>query len=213
MTKDLGTSVTPAAARSVRPPWRDARLWIGVALVATSIAVGARVMAGADDMTRVWAARADLQPGAALGSDDLVIASVRLDAAAQARYLRADAPPPDHQRLLRAVGEGELIPAAALGAEASGVVSVPLSVPGGAAPPSLAPGAVVDVWVTSGDRGEAASPVLDDVVVLEVPATDDVLGAGGDREVVVGVPATARDGVGRVLAAARDGRVSLTREG
>src|SRR5436189_6322466 len=97
VTRDLGTSGTPVAARSVRRPWRETRLWIGVALVATSIAVGARVLAGADDMTRVWAARADLQPGASLGSDDLVVASVRLGAGARERYLRADAPPPDHQ--------------------------------------------------------------------------------------------------------------------
>ncbi|MDO7868944.1 hypothetical protein [Nocardioides jiangxiensis] len=213
MTKDLGTSGTPAAARSLRTPWRDPRLWTGVALVAASIAVGARVMAGADDLTPVWAARSDLQPGVTIRSSDVVATSVHLDDRAARRYLRADRPLPHDRRVLRAVAEGELVPAAALGAEAAGVVSVPVSVPAGAVPPSLVPGAVVDVWVASGDRGEAASPVLDDVVVLEVPAPDELLGAGSDREVVVGVPATARDGVGRVLAAARDGRVSITREG
>jgi hypothetical protein len=111
------------------------------------------------------------------------------------------------------VGAGELLPTGALGAADDGLLTVPLSVPSGAVPPSLEPGAVVDVWVASGDRGEAAVPVLDDVVVREVPTVDELMGAGGDRQVIVGVPAESRDGVGRVLAAARDGRVSITREG
>lgn len=213
VTKDLGTSDAPAAARSVRPAWRDTRLWVGVALVAASITLGARVMASADDLTRVWAVRSDLPAGAAVDRDDLVAAAVRLDDAAAAHYLPVTDPLPEAAHLVRAVGAGELLPAAALGAAADGLVTVPLSVPSGAVPPSLAPGAVVDVWVASGDRGEAAEPVLDDVVVREVPAADEMLGAGGERQVVVGVPADARDGVGRVLAAARDGRVSITREG
>lgn len=213
VTKDLGTSDTPAAARSVTSPWRDTRLWIGVALVAGSIALGARVLAGADDMTQVWAARVDLQPGAPVSADDVVARSVRLDNAAAGRYLPVDGPWPDEDHLLRGVGEGELLPAAALGSPERGVVAVPISVPAGAVPPSVAAGAVVDVWVTSGDRGEDAAPILDDVVVLEVPPVEELLGAGGDRQVVVGVPADAREGVGKVLAAGRDGRVSITREG
>lgn len=213
VTKDLGTSDAPAAARSVRPAWRDTRLWVGVALVAASITLGARVMAGADDRIQVWAARADLEAGATVEPDDLVAAAVRLDDASADRYLVVTEQLPDDAHLLRAVGAGELLPAAALGAPADGLITVPLSVPSGAVPPSLVAGAVVDVWVTSGDRGEAAVSVLDDVVVREVSTADEMLGAGGERQVVVGVPADARDGVGRVLAAARDGRVSITREG
>jgi hypothetical protein len=213
VTKDLGPSDTPAAARSVTQPWRDPRLWIGVALVAGSIALGARVLAGADDTTQVWAARADLQPGTTLTPDDLIATPVRLDAVAADRYLAVDAAWPDDDQLLRAVGQGELLPTAAIGPPATGLVAVPVSVPPGAVPPSLVVGAVVDVWVTAGDRQEAASPVLDDVVVLELPAADEMLGAAGDRQVVVGVPAEERDGVGQVLAASRDGRVSITREG
>lgn len=213
VTKDLGISDAPAAARSVRPAWRDTRLWVGVALVAASITLGARVMAGADDLTRIWAVRGDLQAGATVQADDLVTVAVRLDDAAAARYLSVAEPLPDDLHLVRAVGAGELLPAAALGAPADGLMTVPLSVPSGALPPSLEAGAVVDVWVFSGDRGEAAVPVLDDVVIREVAPVDEMLGAGGERQVVVGVPTDARDGVGRVLAAARDGRVSITREG
>jgi hypothetical protein len=213
VTKDLGPSDTPAASRSVTTPWRDTRLWTGIALVAGSIALGARVLSGADDMTQVWAARADLQPGVQLSPDDLVVARVRLDDAASERYLLVDGPLPEEDRLVRAVGQGELVPAAALGAGDLGVVAVPVSVPARAVPPSLAAGSVVDVWVTSGERNEEATAVLDDVTVLEVPAVDEMLGAGGDRQVVVGVPAEARGGVGRVLAAGRDGRVAITREG
>lgn len=213
VTKDLGISDAPAAARSVRPAWRDTRLWVGVALVAASITLGARIMASADDLTRVWATRGDLQAGATVEADDLVAAAVRLDDAAASRYLSVGEPLPEDVHLLRAVGAGELLPAAALGAPADGLMTVPLSVPSGAMPSSLAAGAVVDVWVASGDRGEAAVPVLDDVLVREVAAVDEMLGAGGERQVVVGVPSDARGGVGRVLSAARDGRVSITQEG
>lgn len=213
VTKDLGTSGTPAAARAVRPAWRDTRLWIGVALVAASITLGARVMAGADDLTRVWALRTDLQAGATVQPDDLVAAAVRFDGAAAAHYLPVADPLPEDLRLLRAVGAGELLPSAALGAPTDGLMTVSVSVPSGALPPSLETGAVVDVWVAAGDGGQAAVPVLDDVLVREVPAADELLGAGGERQVVIGVPAASRAGVGRVLAAVRDGRVAITREG
>jgi hypothetical protein len=71
----------------------------------------------------------------------------------------------------------------------------------------------VDIWVTSGDRGDAANAVLDDVVVVGLPSNDDGLGPAGNRQVLVGVPDAQRAGVGQVLAAAHDGRVALTREG
>lgn len=213
VTKDLGTSDAPAATRGVKPAWRDARLWIGVALVAGSIAIGSRVVAAADDTTRVWAARADLDAGARVTVEDLVPATVRLEGAAHDSYLPVDAPLPAADRLDRPVAAGELLPTSALGDGVSGLAAVPVVVPAQGVPGSLRVGSRVDIWVVTGDNGEAAAPVLDDVTVLELPAVDELLGAAGDRQIVVGVAAADRGGVGRVLAAGRDGRVSVTVEG
>ena len=42
----------PRATRSRRPGWRNPRLLIGLALVAGSVLVGARLVAAADDTVR-----------------------------------------------------------------------------------------------------------------------------------------------------------------
>lgn len=213
VTKDLGPSETPAAARASTSPWRDPRLWTGIALVAGSIVVGAQVFAAADDTTQVWSARRDLGVGTEVAREDLVPLEVRLSDRVLRRYLAPGDDLPAGGRLSRPVGAGELVAASAFGETGPGLVAVPVAVPAGAVPASLVTGSVVDVWVTAGDRGEPAVPALEDVVVLEAPEVDDVLGGSGERRLVVGVPAGHDGGVGSVLAAGRDGRLSLTVEG
>ncbi len=211
VTKDLGPSETPTAARASTSPWRDPRLWTGVALVAGSIVVGGQVLAAADDTTEVWAARADLAAGARVTAHDLVTVGVKLDRRSLARYLVPGDELPD-DALLHRVAAGELMAESAFGDAAAGLVAVPLAVAVGSAPSSLAVGSHVDVWVTSADRSEPAAPALDGVIVLEAPAVDEVLGGGGERRLVVGVPAAQDDGIGQVLAAGHDGRIALTVE-
>lgn len=203
----------PPAARATAPGWRDPRLWIGVALVAGSIMVGAKVVSDAGDMTQVWAARSDLAPGQSVGRADLVSVQVHLDAAQEQTYLPVAAGLPDAAVLTRAVAEGELLPALAFADDGSDLVEVPVWAPADAIPTGLEVGAHVDVWVTSGDASKAAEAVLADVVVVALPAVDDAFGPGGNRQVLVGVTQEQRGDVGRVLAAAHDGRVALTREG
>ena len=77
---------------------------------------------------------------------------------------------------------------------------------------------MVDVWVApkvtavSGAEAKAVR-VLDDVVVVAVPRTTDSLAPQSTRQVIVGVPADARPGLGTALGGISDGRVVVARKG
>lgn len=177
--------------------------------------LGARLMGSADDTVEVWAARTELVPGQPLTADDLQARRVRFaDPDDERRYLKVGADLPTDATLSRAVGRGELVPATALGDPDSAVVEVPLSLAGDDIPNRLRAGDTVDVYLlsepgakTTGDR------IFDDVAVRAIPAADDTFGASGERQVLVAVPEDQADDIGRVLAAARDDRISLTRQG
>ena len=104
----------PTAARLQKPRWRDTRLVVGLLLVLTSAALGSFVVAHADDRTAVYAARGPLVPGQQLGEDNLTRVDVRLGSELS-RYLQATAEPAPDRYVLREVGAGELVPAAAVG--------------------------------------------------------------------------------------------------
>lgn len=216
VSTQLGKHDAPPATRATRPGWRDPRLWIGVALVAGSVLVGARLLGGADDTIEVWAATSDLAPGHPVQEADLTARRVRLDEGHAGLYLPVEGDLPDGAELARAVGAGELVPAGALGDSGRGLQEVPVWAPHDAVPGNLEAGAVVDVWVTprSGEpEDQGARLVLDDVVVVAAPRSGDGLGPSGNRQVLVGVSPEDAEGVGLVLAAAKDDRVVLVREG
>jgi hypothetical protein len=175
--------------RASRPSWRDPRLAVGVALVCLSVLVGARVLASADDTVAVLAARGDLVAGQRVGSEDLVEVRLRFTSEDDAdRYLAAGDELPRDAVLLRPVGPGELVPRTSLSTEDGGLVEVPLSVEPGRVPASVRAGSVVDVWVTAADDGGRRSEeLLSEVSVLSV-SRGTGLGAGGMRQVVVGIP-------------------------
>lgn len=213
VTSSLGSPDPPPAARTAVPGWRDARLWVGVAILAASVLLGARVLGQADRSVTVWAARVELPVGQPVDEADLVARRVRfLDEADEARYLRADRPLPEPRMLTRPVAAGELVPAAALGAAPSaGRLSVPISVPSLAVPPQVGPGSVVDVWVTiENDSGRAVSrPVLTEVVVLAAPAPGEGFGASDDRQLVLAVDEGQEEALGRALAATGDSAITI----
>ncbi len=217
VTSTLGTSETPSALRATPPGWRDPRLWVGLALVAASVVVGARVLAQADEATVVWAAAVDLPVGQQLADDDLVATRVRfLDDADAQRYLGADEPLPDPHTLLRAVAAGELVPSAALGDPGSDqLLSVPVSVPRLSVPPDVAPGSVVDVWVTVSTAADktVSRPLLSGVVVLAAPPGTDGFGATGDRQLVLGVSPVDEGALGKTLAAAEESGLTIVGRG
>lgn len=218
VSSDLGTLDAPPALRARTTGWRDPRLWLGIALVAASVLVGARLLGSADDTVEVWTAGGDLAAGQPVAAGDLVARRVRFtDDGDGDRYLRVGDPLPSEATLSRAVGAGELLPAAALGSAEEGLTEVPLWAPGEVIPASVEPGSTVDVWVTptpgSGPAVKGSVLVLDDVVVIAVPRGEDSFGPGGNRQVLVGVADGAAPEVGQALAAAKDDRIVITRQG
>lgn len=189
----------PPAVRARRPGWRDPRLWVGVAIVAASVVAGARVVGAADDSVSVWAVAGDVGAGELLTAEDLVAERVRFaDPDQLALYLPVSDALPADARLSRGLGAGELVPRSALASAADlDGVQLPIAVEPGRVPPSVAPGSVVDVYLTPGeaDRGSAGAggldagrPVLAAVTVLEVPPLDDGFAAAGTRQLVLDVP-------------------------
>jgi hypothetical protein len=143
------------AARLRRPSWRDTRLLVGLVLVLASVAIGARVVALADDTVPVYAARAALPAGTALSAENLVVARARITGT-DGRYLEARDPLPPGRVLLRQVGPGELVPRSAIGSAAA-LTTRPVTVPIDGAPPAgLVTGALVDVWASERAPGSGA---------------------------------------------------------
>lgn len=175
-----------------------------MAIVAASILVGSRVLAGADDTVAVWAVADDVGAGEAMSADDLVAARVHFaDGDRLERYFTVDVALPEDLRLLRALGAGELLPRAAVGSPEA-IDTVEVSVPVGPllVPPAVAAGSVVDVYLS--DRGAAADvrstrrddsatgvaaspPVLSEVTVVAAPPPDETFAASGDRQIVLAV--------------------------
>lgn len=207
----------PAATRSTTPGWRDPRLWVGVVLVTGSVVAGARIMAGADDTTPVWAAAGDLVVGQTLTSADLVATDLRFtDAADGERYLAVDEQLPADLTLTSPVAAGELLPVSVLGAESSeDTVTVSIAVPPEHVPTDLATGSRVDVWVVGEDRRSrrAAELVLDDIAIIDAPIVSDSFATSGTRQLVLAVPVTDEDALARVLAASGDNLVRVVGRG
>ena len=62
--QNLGITDVACCTPGASPPgWRDPRLWIGVAIVAASVVVGALVLGTSDDTVAVWAAADTLGAG------------------------------------------------------------------------------------------------------------------------------------------------------
>lgn len=210
------------ARRATRPGWRDPRLALGVLVLAGSVVLGAVVLGQSDRTVPVWALTADVAAGQPLPADAYEERRVRFaDAALADRYVSSAQAPPADAVLTRAVGAGELLPRAALGAaeDAGDVVEVPVAAPVDAVPSTVRSGSVVDVWVTAPDAagGAGTDPgaqrVLDDVVVIEAPAASEGFAPAGTRRLVLAVPTDQADAaLPRLLAATGGTGVVVTRE-
>ena len=132
-----------------KPPRRgfpvDLRLVVGLVLVAASVAGVTWIVGAADRTVAVYSAKTALYPGDRVTAEDLALARVRLGAG-EAHYLTVTDLPADGAVINRAVGEGELLPAAAIGS-AQGSSLAPLVVDlSGPLSAAASPGAVVDLW-------------------------------------------------------------------
>lgn len=213
-------TTAPAATRSRRPGWRNPRLILGLLLVATSVVVGARLMAAADDTVGVWVVARDLPAGTTLEDGDVERRQIRFpDTDTADSYLAAADELPDPATLNRPVAAGELLPRAALATDdGPELVEVPISVAADDLPATVRQGSVVDIWVAPKVSAVAgakvkAVPVLTDVVVVAVPRVSDSLAPASTRQVIVGVPADRSDDLGAALGGMSDGRVVVARKG
>ena len=154
-------------ARRLRPPsWLDPRLILGALLVVGSAAGGSVIVSTADRSVQVWALTRDAAAGTVLAADDVRPARVRLFDSGPG-YL-ATAVSPAGRAVVRSLSAGELLPAAALGTTAPGlVVNLPVR-PDNA--PAVSRGQAVDVWAGTKDCGPRR--VLASVAVQDV-RTDD----------------------------------------
>lgn len=195
-----GTAGVTPAVRATRPGWRDPRLWVGIAIVAASVVVGARVLASADNTVQVWAAASDMGAGDRLTEEDLVVSRVRFaDGQALAGYFTVDAQLPADLQLTRGIAAGELLPRAAVGSTTeTGLLELPIAVEPEQVPPSVDAGAVVDVYLVGAPAAaedgrrdptaELSGPVLIAVTVLDAPRLAESFGTTGRRQLVLAVP-------------------------
>lgn len=201
---------TARAPRGRRRPATDARLLIGVLLVAASVAGVVGIVTAADRRLTVYAAGSTLIPGDRLDAGELRERSVALDDA-DSMYLTPADLPADGLVVTAVVREGELLPRAAV-ATAAGDRSTTLVLElGSPVSASVAPGALVDVWsaalATSDDAAaagqfEAPSVLTADAIVVRVLDDDQLVSAGGGAAVEVRIP---RARVARLLQAIANG--------
>lgn len=198
----------PPAVRASTPGWRDPRLWVGVAIVAVSVVGGARLLASADDTVAVWGVASDMGAGDLVSEDDLVVQRVRFaDESGSDRYFTVDEGLPGDLELLRGVGEGELLPRAAVGSAAdTDTLEVPISVESGRVPVGVDAGSVVDVYIVArptdpeqGVPGGLGEPALQAVTVVAAPSLDDTFGTSGQRQLDLAVPEEAAQGFFELL--------------
>jgi hypothetical protein len=181
----------PSVARLQRPSWRDTRLIVGLLIVLASVAVGARVVAAADDTVPIYAAGATLVTGRTLQIGDLTVVRVRLGDGVAA-YLPARSPIPAGATLLHTLGPGELVPVSAVGTAAS-LQTRPVTVPLDGAPPAgLGAGSRVDVWSSARDPAAGATAYQPPVRLAEAAEVCAVSAADGG-------PALAQGGSAQIL--------------
>ena len=194
----------PTAKRLQRPSWRDPRLVVGLVLVLLGTAVGARVVASADDTVPMYSASTTIRPGDHLTAENLRRVDVQLGDQAS-RYLSARSAVPDDSYALRDIPEGELVPASAVGSRGTVAVQpVTVEVDANSAR-GLPANALVDVWVSPRDSQSTQERYLDATLTLQrvsvSPMTQDSgrFGAASSTMAVqIRVP---RDKVAEVIAA------------
>lgn len=165
--------VPPAVTQRRPPAWRSPRFGVGIVLVAGSVALGSWAIERAAGGQEMWVARHDLAPGDPVGPDDLRRIPVSWDGE-DARYVVSIDLPTDSV-ITSFVGEGELLPASALGSS-SDVEGRPVTVP---VPAGVTPtaGSLVDLWAVPGDD-EAPHLIADGALVLGVEEDTGLLRSG-----------------------------------
>ncbi|WP_314732507.1 hypothetical protein [Microbacterium sp. Marseille-Q6965] len=179
--------------------WSDARFFVGVALIAASVAGVWGVVAASRQTVPVLAASSTIVPGQAVTAADLRVVDVGLGQA-DGVYLTPDGLG-DGLVAERTIGAGELVPAGAVGRSAAVTTVVVRSAAD--VPTSVAEGSAVELWVApaADDGFEPPRVLVADATVATVVRDDAVMAAGGTSvELVV-----SRADVADVLAAVAAG--------
>ncbi|WP_188939651.1 SAF domain-containing protein [Nakamurella endophytica] len=170
-----------------------------------AVVIGARVVGAAARTTAVLAAAHDLAPGTVLVSADLVPVDVRLGESLPLYLAAGDGTAAVGRTVEQPVRAGQLVPAAALAAPASGRVVV-IGVPADAMPPGVAHGSTIDLYLTTGNRQTTGSTKTDRVASgitvqsVTAPASGGLSGAGSNRyQIAVLLDAAAADQLVRML--------------
>ena len=204
--------LSPPARRLAAPRWLDARLVVGILLVLVSVVVGARVLSSADRSETMWMLTRPLAAGTPLAAGDLEAGRVRLFGHAGS-YVQAVGAKPVGYVLRRPLGARELLPRDALGSPGEvDVRQVTVPVVRGHAPPDLAAGQVVDLYVTPGStasRTATGPPRLVRAGLTVLQRSQESKLGGNDQDGIV-LRATP-DEVGPLLAALAEGRIDLVR--
>ena len=189
-----------ARAGARRRFWFDPRFAIGLLLIVASVAGVVGIVGAADSSVFVYAAREPLAPGDRVDADDLVGTSVRL-AGAERLYLVPDDLPDDGLVVTKAVAEGELVPASAVGStEGERQTSIVVGVSGELAE-SVEAGSIVDVWSARESTGgvfEAPVVIVSGATVVRLVDRQGLVVDNDSRSIEVLVP---RTDVARVLEA------------
>lgn len=195
---------TPVAGRLRRPGWRDPRLLVGLLMIAVAVTAVTGIVRASDTTAPYYAAKDTLAPGTVLTRDDVVVVHVRIPSGP---YV-APTQEPWGQVVTRVVGDGEIVPRAALadpddfdGRPIAVRTSLPLA-------DGVERGSLVDVYLTRTDADEPRTELI--ASGLAVESVDDDSGsfsAGSVETVYVVVP---RGDVGPFLdALASQGDISV----
>jgi hypothetical protein len=218
-TANADDAVTPKARRIRQARWINPQLILGVLLILTCVAVGARVIASANDAVPVMVAANDIGAGQELTSELAQMRDVQLGAELD-HYLTGEVG--DGYVVTRDIGGGELIPRAAVVPAdelAADIRYVALALPSAELPAGLASGSVVDIWVSKNTGGNAKR-LASGVRVAELSGgSSGALGVDG-AALTITLAMTESQGtdgqsldelVGKLVGAGRDGRVYVSR--
>ena len=179
--------------------WFDPRLAIGLVLIAASVAGVLGIVSSADASVSVLAARDDLAPGDRIDEYDLIATGARL--ADSHLYLLPGDVPDAGLVVTKAVAEGELVPASAVGSTAGTRFASVVVTVNGQLPGAVETGATVDLWAArKGELSTFGAPavIVSGATVVRVIEAEGLVTSGEATTLEVLVPRTR---IARVLEA------------
>ncbi|GAA1946390.1 SAF domain-containing protein [Microbacterium deminutum] len=194
------TATTPSGAPR-RAPWGDARFFLGILLIAASVAGVWVVVSAARQTAPVFAAAHTIVPGEPVTRDDLEVVDVGLGQLADTYF--APAGLVDGLIATRTITAGELVPASAVDEAATARTTSVVVRSAVDVPASVAAGTVVEVWAAPMlERGKFDVPriLVADATVVSVTRDDSMIG-GGSASLELVIP---RADVAAILAAMSD---------